>query len=265
MTLASVKKTLSDCLANPRTRQGTVVEAVLAAVNLIACLLYVADTYSMTAETHRKLILAEYWLVGFFAIEYILRIWVAEKKWEYVFSFYGIIDLVSIVPIFFTTHGAGFLRVLRILRFLRFLRTNVFSFGRVTEIQLQIVRILFTLFSILFVAAGIIHFYESAAHNNGLETFGDAIYFSVIALTTTGFGDIVPVTTGGRTATVLMILSALILIPWQSGLLIRLLLHSHAGKHEVICTKCGLKYHDKDASHCKACGNTIFQVYEGDS
>jgi voltage-gated potassium channel len=98
--------------------------------------------------------------------------------------------------------------------------------------------------------------------NPAIKNFGDAFYFSVVSLTTVGFGDIIPASEGGRWVTVLMIFSGIILIPWQVGQIVKEWIRLSA-KKEVVCPRCGLKYHDKDASHCKACGHVIFQEFDG--
>ena len=97
--------------------------------------------------------------------------------------------------------------------------------------------------------------------NEKVNSFGDAFYFTVVALTTVGFGDISPVSEAGRWVTVLMILSGIILIPWQLSRIAKEWVLSK--KKEIACPTCGLKYHDLDASHCKSCGQVIFQEYEG--
>ena len=97
-----------------------------------------------------------------------------------------------------------------------------------------------------------------------IHTFGDAFYYVVTTLSTVGLGDYVTVTGPGKTFTVVMILSGAILIPWQAGKLIRMLIMEDASKKNVTCSKCGLVGHDHDASHCKACGNIIFQTYNGE-
>lgn len=95
-----------------------------------------------------------------------------------------------------------------------------------------------------------------------IHNFGDAFYFAVVALTTVGFGDIVPVTGAGRAVTVICILAGILAIPWQVGLIAREWINL-SQKNPAICSQCGLKYHDKDAVHCKACGTLIYQEYEG--
>jgi len=115
---------------------------------------------------------------------------------------------------------------------------------------------------IFFVSSGLFFYVESHANPNVL-TFGDAFYFTVVALTTVGFGDITPLSESGKWVTVLMIFSGIILIPWQVSRIVKEWIHI-ATKKEIICVECGLRYHDRDASHCKYCGRVIYQEYDGD-
>ncbi|HIG93588.1 TPA: two pore domain potassium channel family protein [Candidatus Woesearchaeota archaeon] len=87
------------------------------------------------------------------------------------------------------------------------------------------------------------------------------MYFTIITITTVGYGDISPVTTIGRLVSVLTVLAGVTLIPWQLGKLLKVVLSSNT-KKKVKCTKCGLEDHDNDAIHCKACGTIIKQKHE---
>ncbi|HEO64520.1 MAG TPA: ion transporter, partial [Spirochaetes bacterium] len=206
-------------------------------------------------------------IILIFIVEYIVRMWVAESKVRHFFNIFTLIDLISILPFFFTLTNLQFLRifrvirVFRILRFLRYLKDEYFFFGTIREDNLIIVRIIFTLSAIIFVSSGLIYFEEHNHPDRKINTFFDALYFTVVTLTTVGFGDIVPVTDGGKVITILMIISGVVFLPWQIGTLIRKFLYT-MDKRDIICPKCGLKYHDKDAVHCKACGTMIYQVYD---
>ncbi|MBN1903563.1 MAG: two pore domain potassium channel family protein, partial [Deltaproteobacteria bacterium] len=149
------------------------------------------------------------------------------------------------------------IRILRVFRFLRFTATPDFFFGILTIHVLRVVKLFMIIFMIFFISSGCFLLFENGINPN-VTTFGDAFYFTVVTLTTVGFGDIAPVTGGGRAVTVLMIISGIILIPWQASQIVKEWVHM-ATKSDVICKKCGLRYHDRDASHCKSCGSIIYQ------
>jgi voltage-gated potassium channel len=261
MSKDTLKDKISFYFNDSSTRQGQIVDCIFALFNILACVLYVISTYTKAPST--LFIVIETIVSLEFLIEYLLRIWIAPKRINYIFSFYGIIDFVTLLPFFIT--GFKFLRVLKVLRILRFIRLleqkNIF-FWEFSQLHLQALRTIFSIFTILFLAAG---FILDAEHVKGvINSFGIAFYFCVTTLSTVGFGDFSPMTSYGRTVTVLMIMLGAILVPWQAGLLIRELIMSSRQKKDVICKQCGLKEHDLDASHCKACGAVIFQEYTGD-
>jgi len=265
MNCAEIKKKIAFYLNDSSTTTGKVVDLALLAVNILACAQYVVGTYSETQ--HFGLVAADAAVAILFFVEYALRVYSAEKKREYIFSFYGLIDLLSILPSIATADGLVFLRVLkvlRILRFLRFLENETFFFGRISPFRLQVCRAVFSVFTILFVFAGMIFYSESINPLSTIKTFGESFYFTVTTLSTVGFGDFIPVSRLGMFFTALMIMVGAIVLPWQVGKLIRMLILAEAGKKTVTCPRCGLTGHDPDASHCKACGHVIFQKYDGD-
>ena len=117
----------------------------------------------------------------------------------------------------------------------------------------------FTIFIIFFISAGLFFHVENGI-NSVVNNFGDAFYYVVVTITTVGFGDIIPISDGGRIVTVLMIISGIILIPWQASQVIKE--WSQTKKKKSTCKNCGLMYHDEDASHCKSCGHIIYQEYD---
>ena len=251
---------LDDCT----TGWGKFIESFLLIINLAACVLYVVKTYNDADEPSAMLQYFETGIVSVFIMEYLLRFWVSSHKLIHIFSFYAIVDLLSIMPVFFPAHATGFLRsfrVIRILRFLRFFEHEEFFFGRATAFQLQVARIFFTIITIIFIYSGFIYYAESGLANPAMNTFADSLYFTIVTLTTVGFGDITPMTQLGKLFVVLMILSGVVLIPWQAGRLMRLFLSAEAHKKLVVCQKCGYVRHDQDAIHCKMCGSIIYHEH----
>lgn len=147
------------------------------------------------------------------------------------------------------------LRWFRILRLIRFInKKNLFGIS--TEDGLISVRILFTLFAIIFVYSGLIYQVEHPVNSENFATFLDAFYFSIVTMTTVGFGDVTPISELGRLLTVLMIVTGIALIPWQVGDLIKRLVKT-ANQVETVCPGCGLPFHDTDAKFCKICGTKL--------
>lgn len=268
--MSLTKEKILYYLDSNESSTGRIVDLFFTLVNILACVLIVIQSMTAPGESWPGwLKIAEAVVIIIFSGEYILRIATAKSKLKYIFSFYGFVDLVSILPSIITIEGFNFLRALkalRILRFTRMLKSTDFFFGKISRFQLQAVKTLFTVFTILFVFSGFIYFAETASGRPDImiHNFPEASYFVITTLSTVGFGDYVVVTALGKLFTAVMILSGAILIPWQAGKLIRMLVRNEGSKQEVTCPSCGLIGHDLDASHCKACGHVIFQRYDGD-
>jgi voltage-gated potassium channel len=255
---------------------GRLIDILIVSLNLAVCLLLVAETYPISPPVKALLWKCEIGVVTFFILEYAARIYASNDRRRQLFDIYSLIDLVAILPtlsllvlpIFGIDLDLGFIkmirgfRVFRIFRFLRFTADPDFFFGRITIQVLKVVRLIFTIVMIFFISAGLFFHVENSV-NPDVQNFGDAFYFTVVALTTVGFGDITPQSQAGKWITVLMIISGIILIPWQASLIVKEWIHM-AQKVDVVCPNCGLRYHDKDASHCKSCGHVIYQEYDGD-
>jgi len=145
---------------------------------------------------------------------------------------------------------------------IRFLDRNQL-FGRLSqEDSFILAQILFTLFAILFVYSGLIYQVEHPKNPDGFGTFLDALYFSVVTMTTVGYGDVTPTSDIGRWMTVLMILTGITTIPWQVGNLVKHL-SKVTNQVEVICPGCQWPWHDLDAKFCKFCGARLPDFEQG--
>lgn len=269
------RETLQFYLIDCKTPLGKIIDIFIILLNLFICAILVIETYSVSESTRQLLWDFEVIIVVFFIIEYAARLYAAKNRLKQLVDIYSIIDLVAILPtlsvlvlpLFSITLNIGFLKLIRslrafrIFRFLRFAADPEFFFGNITMHFLKVIRLFLTILMIFFISSGLFFQVESDLNPN-VNNFGDAFYFTVVALTTVGFGDIIPLSEGGKWVTVLMILSGIILIPWQISQIVKEWVRMGT-KKETICPGCGLRYHDEDASHCKSCGHVIFQKYDG--
>ncbi|BAY09308.1 ion transporter [Calothrix sp. NIES-2098] len=243
-------------LTDIETPVGQRINLTIAGLVLLSSGIFVAETYNIPDFVRFQLNLVDTAIFIIFAVEYGLRLWSAENKLKYFLSIYSIIDLIAILPFFLGAVDLSFIRLLRWFRILRLIRfiDKRFFFGSVSsEDGVIFARILFTLFAIIFVYSGLIYQVEHPVNPQVFTTFLDALYFSIVTMTTVGFGDVTPASELGRGLTVLMILTGIALIPWQVGDLIKRLVKT-ANQVEIICSGCGLAFHDADAGFCKRCG-----------
>jgi len=263
------RETVRFYLIDHRTPLGKAIDIALLVLNVVFVALFVAETYPLPVEFRTTLWRLEVGIAAVFLVEYTLRLYGARNRLEEFFTPYTMVDLIAILPTFLvvfvpgaTVVNVGFLRVLRVvraLRFYRFTQDAEFFFGTISDNALRALKLLLTVLVLFFVSAGLFYSAERAA-NPAVATFGDAFYYVVVALSTVGFGDIVPVTAAGQWITVAAILVGIIVIPWQAGKIVRE--WSHREKVDVTCPNCGLSSHDRDASHCKACGHVIYQEFD---
>ena len=192
--------------------------------------------------------------------DFVARLLISRQRWRDLLHPATWADVVAILSFLAPLAGeaGGFLRVLRTLRLLQTyqilsrLRTDSVWFRRNEELVIAIVHLVV----FLFVMTGIV--YETQHWTNPeIHNYIDALYFTVTALTTTGFGDITLRGSGGRLIAVIIMIFGVTLFL----LLLRSLLQPH--KVRFPCPVCGLQKHEADAVHCKACGQVLNIPDEG--
>jgi voltage-gated potassium channel len=194
------------------------------------------------------------------AADFAARMWIANDRLRYLLHPFGIIDIIVIVSLLAPIVGEGlaFLRIARILRLLRSyqvldrLRQDFAFFAR----NEQTIQAAINLGVFIFIMTALV--YETQRHSNEqIANYADSLYFTVTALTTTGFGDITLKGTSGR------MLSVIIMIFGVSLFLRLVQVMLRPKKVLYVCPDCGLKLHDLDAVHCKACGRMLKIEDEG--
>jgi voltage-gated potassium channel len=260
-TIHYFKTFLSENFDNLNTPLGRRIDIAIIMLIALSSIIFIILTYPLGSDFRRILELIDAIILIIFTLEYIIRYWLASKKIKHITSLYSIIDLIAILPLYIgLLADLGFLvilRTFRILRLIRFIRGRRLLPKASNEEAYVLLNIVFTVFSIIFIFSGLFYFTEHKINPEVVGTFFDAVYFSVVTMSTVGFGDITPISSNGKFVTMLMILSAIILIPWQISVFLKNLMRTTT-KIKVTCKNCGLQHHDKDATYCKDCGNMIY-------
>lgn len=264
----SLRETIQFYMIDFQTPLGRAIDIAIIALNVLVVALFVIETYPIPPRLSFMLWRLEVAIIFIFVIEYLLRFYGAPDRWSYVKDVYSIIDLVAIMPtvillvlpIFGVYADLRFIQtirimtVLRIFRFLRFIAEDHLLFGIISLRMLNVARLVFIVIAIFFISSGLFYFAESPV-NPEVNNFGDAFYFTVVAVSTVGFGDIVPVSGAGRLVTLMMIISGIILIPIQVSRIFREWIS--APRKRYICIGCGQEWHEEDARYCRICGTPL--------
>lgn len=197
-------------------------------------------------KTHTREILhsIEIFCVIIFTIEYLARIYIAESKPKFIFSFFGIIDFLAILPFYlsfgFDLRSLRLLRMFRLFRLLKLVRYNqaMKNFGRAMYVaKEQIVLFMsITVILIYFSAVGI-YYFEHEAQPEHFTSIFDSLWWSIVTLTTVGYGDVYPITVGGRVFTFFILLIGLGIVAIPTGIISSSMTKVFDDKHEALKEK----------------------------
>lgn len=259
-TPPTLREKVNFYLETDQSKIGVAINVIIMVLILVFSTFFVIETFPLNDDGRQALKLGNRIILGLFSIEYCLRLWSAENRIAYLFNIFSLIDLFAILPLWFGFFDARLIQIFRWFRLLRFLR---FFWGDqrfkvwISPRAVIFARTVFTLFAIVFIYSGFIYQFEHFQNPQQFQTFLDSFYFSVVTMTTVGFGDIAPISSQGRLFTVLMIMTGVTLVPWQVGDLIRELASPMVMNSQINCPHCSLGKHDTDALFCKRCGTSL--------
>lgn len=225
---------------------------------------------SIRNEHGHLLSILEWIFTGVFTAEYIVRVWICRKRTRYATSFFGIVDLVSILPTFleFFLMGSGHFIVIRVLRLLRMFRVlKMASHMGSAYILVNALRasrskisvFLFGVLSIVCIESTLMYVIEFGHPDSQFTSIPQAIYWGIVTITTVGYGDITPVTVLGKVLASLMMLTGFAIIAVPTGIvsaeLSRELQTIKPDSRD--CPNCGQRGHDPAALYCKMCGQKL--------
>ena len=278
MTANNLKSKLHTIIYEADTPMGKLFDVVLLILILVSVILVMLESVaSIDTHYHDFLYFGEWVITIFFTIEYILRIITVKKASNYIFSFYGIIDFLSTIPLYLSFILAGSnallaVRALRLLRVFRILKITRYM-GEANKLNKALrdskPKIFVFLFAVLILSiiAGTI-MYLVEGEQSGFVSIPVSVYWCIVTLTTVGFGDIAPVTPLGQFIAAIIMIMGYGIIAVPTGIVSA----EYASKKTTTlddpeyihvntqsCQNCNENNHHDNAEFCHKCGSTLHE------
>lgn len=261
------KQKIYEIIFEADTPAGKFFDVSLLIVILISVALVMLESVESIRSNNQHLLkILEWAITVIFTIEYILRVVIVKKSLRYIFSFYGIIDLLSVIPTYLGlfivgSHSLVVIRILRLLRVFRILKlTRYTQAGRSLARALWASRakisvFIFFVIILVIIVGTIMYLVEGPEH--GFTSIPRGIYWAIVTLTTVGYGDISPETASGQfLASIVMIMGyAIIAVP--TGIVTAEIINPTKDENTQVCQQCLHPSHDNDAVFCKKCGSRV--------
>ncbi|MDY9924915.1 MAG: ion transporter [Methanosarcina sp.] len=260
----SWRNTLYTIIFEADTPAGKLFDEVLILTILLSVIVVMLDSVRSIEALYGNLFnFLELAFTILFTIEYFLRLICVGRPSRYARSFFGIVDLIAILPTYFSLllPGSEFLLVIRSLRLLRIFRVlKLAQYLGEADLLIKALRasrrkitlFLFTVSNLVVIMGSLMYVIEGT--DNGFTSIPRSIYWAIITLTTVGYGDIVPETNLGQAlASVIMIIGySIIAVP--TGIVTSEITYASRYSKGRVCQNCSFEGHDIDAKFCKRCG-----------
>ncbi|WP_297086840.1 ion transporter [uncultured Draconibacterium sp.] len=267
--MSTAKQKIYEIIFEADTPSGKFFDVSLLVVIILSVALVMLESVPGIRQNHQELLHGMEWgITIIFTIEYLLRIAIVDKPFRYIFSFYGIIDLLSVLPTYIGlvvvgSHSLVVIRILRLLRIFRILKLTRYTLaGRslaraIWASRAKISVFIYFVIILVIIVGTIMYLVEGPEH--GFSSIPRGIYWAIVTLTTVGYGDISPETPMGQfLASIVMIMGyAIIAVP--TGIVTAEIINPTIEKNTQVCPQCLHHSHDDDAAFCKKCGAPINQ------
>lgn len=263
-----LRQKLYDIIFGTDTPAGKLFDIVLIYTIILSVIALMLDSATAPDSLARKYFsYGEWFFTGIFTIEFLVRVYCSPNRWLYLRSFYGVIDLLSILPSYIGLlfPGTNYLLIIRLMRVLRVFR--VFKLVRYLSEANSLVRALFqsrrkiSIFFLVVLILAIIFgslMYIVEGPSNGFTSIPRSIYWTIVTITTVGYGDITPHTIAGQIIASIAMLTGYSIIAVPTGILTAELAHEiQREKNLIMCPNCGKQGHDMDAEYCNRCAGKL--------
>ena len=267
------RQRIHEIITEADTPQGRWFDVILLIFIIASVAMVMMETVPKLARFETFFIALEWIFTIFFTIEYGLRLYSTYRPWKYATSFFGVIDLLAILPTYLSLiFGAGaplmIIRALRLLRIFRILKLAKFT--RQGKVILSALRssfpkiLVFLLFIVVLVMiCGSVMYLIEGGHNPAFDSIPRSIYWAVVTLTTVGYGDITPHSSLGQFIAACIMILGYSVIAVPTGIISSDIIRNTASieKEESlntqICQFCNKAGHTDDAHFCKHCGESL--------
>lgn len=265
-SLKHLRWIIEEVIFGTDTKWGKGFDVVLLWAIIISLVAIMLESVPEFRVEHVELLQVIEWVFTiFFTVEYLLRVWVAEKPKAYVFSFFGVVDLLAVIPTYISLFVAGthfllvirairLLRVFRVLKLVRYLSGAKLLVTSLNASKEKIFVFLSAVLTLVTILGTVMYLIEGG--ENGFDSIPRSIYWAIVTLTTVGYGDIAPGTTIGQfLAAFIMILGyAIIAVP--TGI-VGVELSKASKKEGRNCARCAETDHFETARFCHRCGEKL--------
>ena len=274
VAISALRHRLYHFLIDQRTRTGRRFEALCGLFALLSVIVIfiesgIGTTYHLTFDEWHAFMLLEVGFTLMFTLEYLLRVFCWPQPARYVFSFWGFIDLATILPLYvillwpeigveylFAWRAMRVIRVLRILKLLRLMPALNSLWSAIVNSRHQLI-LFYAFIGIVMVVAGAL-MYGIEGPVNGFTTLSTSVYWAIVTVTTVGYGDITPHTAPGRTVASILILIGYSVIAIPTGIITaQMTSEFQKRRHERVCPHCKQRDHDPKARYCNGCGTAL--------
>ena len=262
---ARLKQKIFEVIFEANSKPGRVFDISLLVIILLSVAVVLLESVPGYRVSHGRLFIQIEWLfTGIFVIEYLLRIIVAPSRIRYIFSFFGIIDLLAILPVFLALVFTGaqsflvirafrLLRVFRILKVTRYSKAGQHLAKAIVASRAKIGVFLFFIVILVLLVGTMMYIVEG--EQNGFLSIPKSAYWAVVTLTTVGYGDLTPQTALGQFLSSFVMIMGYAIIAVPTGIISVELARAQITTR--VCKSCMHEDHDHDASFCKHCGEQL--------
>lgn len=261
-----LKPKIYEIIFEADTPAGKLFDVVLIGFIIFSILLIFLESMHFFSPSMKFVLRIFEWVITiFFTLEYALRIYCMDKPKNYILSFYGIVDLLATLPSYleFLFPGAHFLIIIRAFRLIRVFRVfklfNFLSEGRMLMLSIKAsgrkILVFFIFVLILAISIGtIMYIIEKDQPGSGFNNIPNSIYWTIVTMTTVGYGDITPGTSVGRLLSAIIMLMGYTIIAIPTGIVSVSMMKTYNSRK---CPNCGKLIEDKEAQYCMHCGTSL--------